>query len=103
MTCINLLKFEGRLTFLSDCATTMPVVLEDSIAQRKVPYGERWDVCITHKLDTATKAVMNSNKFKKSIIWKDLSTAISVVTNVKHIGLNERLIKDYYLIQEMET
>lgn len=36
----NILTFEGRFTFLSDGATAMPVVLEDSTSQIKVPYGE---------------------------------------------------------------
>lgn len=101
VTCMNISSFEGRFTFLSDCTTVMPVLFGTFYFTIKVLYGKRWDGCITHKFTTTTKTVMNSNKVKKSIIWKDLFTVISVVTNVKHSGLNEGLLKGYSFIQEV--
>lgn len=99
----SIAEFETRFTAVTDCAATMPKVFGASISPSKVPFSHKWVGCISHQLNTCMKSSITEDVIGRSKISENLTIVKSIISTIKHAGLNEKLPDGCLLKQEVCT
>jgi len=94
-----------HLTFVTDCASTMPCIVGASSSSSKVPFSEKWVGCISHQINTCMKNCLQSKILtgELSVIQTDLNAVKTIVRIFKQGNWNALLPDGYALLQEVET
>jgi len=94
-----------HLTFVTDCASTMPCIVGASSSSSKVSFSEKWVGCISHQINTCMKNCQQSKILtgELSVIQTDLNAVKTIVRIFKQGNWNALLPDGYALLQEVET
>lgn len=100
---LGLEVFQKTFTFVTDWAAVMDEVFGSSISSNKVSFSHSWVACISYRLNTVMKTVMDSHEIQASVISKTLHAVKSIVGTVNHANLNDELAEGYKFFREIPT